>query len=357
MTRWLRYTPIAALSGVSIVWADPASQCHVQISSAPEDVATEIQEWVASEPRCAREIDVRVERGAFGLHIIAIDSSGHRRERVVPDAQSAAVLVVSWMADDSADEPIAAPPEARVEAPTIPDERLGRDIVGPERRHRLHVRPLRTGSTLRFDVVDWTTAGRRTWPGRRARPLSLANRCRRRLATRRREDSPDRDMPMQPSSSITDATAFGAYTRGLGPFDVRLQTGIGVLVDSRHDMMDMRDNRTTVSPELDAAALLELRLGDHWGIVGGPVLDLANDRHVPIEVSGVPRRREADVVTGKIFQIRPHKSVGELGDNARSQPAWCYRRHGRTNLGVRALYRSRESVHRSYARRRCRRHR
>jgi hypothetical protein len=290
MAGWLRYTPIAALFGVSIVSADPAPPCHVQISSAPEDVATEIQEWVASEPRCARELDVRVERGAFGLHIIATDNSGHRRERVVPDAQSAAVLVVSWMADDSSDEPAATPADARVEAPpTVPEERL--DETSSIRA---------TSPIARPSAAHWFTLGMSLTDdgyGVRGQVDVLAlGHWRIGLAGGWRqdaEDSPDRDTPMEPSSSLTDATAFGAYALSLGPFDVRLQAGIGVAVDSRHDMMDMRDNRTTVSPEIDAAALLGLRLGDYWGIVGGPLLDLVDDRHVPVELSaflGVARR-------------------------------------------------------------------
>jgi hypothetical protein len=288
MTGWLRYAPIVALFVASNSSADPAPPCHVQISSAPDDVAAEIQDWVASEPRCARELDVRVERGAFGLHIIATDNSGHRRERVVPDAQSAAVLVVSWMADDSFDEPAATAAEARVEPPpTIPEERLDEASIrstSPIARPGAHW--LTLGMSLTDDgygvrgQVDVLALGH--WR------IGVAGGWRQDA-----EDSPDRDSPMEPSSSLVDATAFGAYTRSIGPFEVRLQAGAGVAVDSRHDMMDLRDNRTTVSPELDAAALLGLPLGDSWGIIGGPLLDLADDRHVPVELSvffGVARR-------------------------------------------------------------------
>jgi hypothetical protein len=289
MTRWLRYTPIAVLFGAPIAAADPAAPCRVQISSAPEDVASEIQHWVASEPRCARELDVRVERGAFGLHIIATDNAGHRRERVVPDAQSAAVLVVSWMADDSFDEPVVEPPEAQLEPQaTLPEERLDEASVRS------------ASSVTRPSAAHWFTLGMSLTDdgyGVRGQVDVLAlGHWRLGVAGGWRqdaEDSPDRDSPMEPSSSLTDAIAFGAYSRSIGPFDVRLQAGLGVEVDSRHDVMDLRDNRTTVSPEVDAAALLGLRLGGYWGIVGGPLLDVADDRHVPIELSaflGVARR-------------------------------------------------------------------
>src|SRR4051812_3641665 len=95
---------VAALCARAV--AQPVTQperepCKVTIALAPTDVREEIEAWVRAEPRCERELEVRVVPTDDGLYLTARDPGGHVRERIVPDAQSAAVLVVSWMADDS----------------------------------------------------------------------------------------------------------------------------------------------------------------------------------------------------------------------------------------------------------------
>lgn len=108
----MRQLIVIALVGT--VWA-PATRaqpitipeqlpCKVRVIEAPPVVRKEVERWVAAEPRCVHQLDVRVEATAAGLHLIAVDSAGRIRERVIPDPQSAAVLVVSWMADDSTDD-------------------------------------------------------------------------------------------------------------------------------------------------------------------------------------------------------------------------------------------------------------
>src|SRR5213075_54522 len=82
----------------------------------------EIESWVRAEPRCERELVVRVMPTDDGmLYLTATDQRGHVRERVIPDAQSAAVLVVSWMADDS----IGPVPTVRADAEPVPVEAPG----------------------------------------------------------------------------------------------------------------------------------------------------------------------------------------------------------------------------------------
>jgi hypothetical protein len=76
------------------------SSCEVTISRAPDEVREAIEAWVKAEPRCSTTLDVRVVVTEGGFYMFARDSAGRIRERVVPDAQSAGVLVASWVADD-----------------------------------------------------------------------------------------------------------------------------------------------------------------------------------------------------------------------------------------------------------------
>ncbi len=86
------------------------SSCEVTISRAPDDVRQAIEKWVRAEPRCATTLDVRVIPTDGGLYLFARDGAGRIRERIVPDAQSAGVLVASWAADDGIPPPSTTPP-------------------------------------------------------------------------------------------------------------------------------------------------------------------------------------------------------------------------------------------------------
>jgi hypothetical protein len=86
-----------------------AAPCEVTISRAPDEVREAIETWVRAEPRCATTLDVRVVPTNGGFYLFARDPSGRVRERVVPDAQSAGVLVASWIADDLIEAPTPPP--------------------------------------------------------------------------------------------------------------------------------------------------------------------------------------------------------------------------------------------------------
>src|SRR5688572_26737906 len=100
--------------------------CNVTIAVAPAEVRAEIEAWVRAEPRCERELEVRVLPADEGLYLQARSRDGRVRERVVPDAQSAAVLVVSWMADDSL-------------GPTYPEEERAALFVPPVQPDQLEI--------------------------------------------------------------------------------------------------------------------------------------------------------------------------------------------------------------------------
>ncbi|HEY5937659.1 MAG TPA: hypothetical protein VIU61_23590 [Kofleriaceae bacterium] len=120
----------AGSAGAQPVTAPAA--CDVKIVRAPDDVRAVIESWVKAEPRCAVRLEVRVvPTQGGGLYLLVRDEHGRERERVVPDAQSAGVLVASWAADDSiipdapagpAPAPAFGPelPPAPVQAPAAP---------------------------------------------------------------------------------------------------------------------------------------------------------------------------------------------------------------------------------------------
>jgi hypothetical protein len=99
----LAAAPAAAQPGVA-----PASNstCALTIARAPDDVREVIERWVHAEPRCTTALEVRVVPTEGGLYLLARDEHGRVRERVVPDAQSAGVLVASWVAADAASAPM-----------------------------------------------------------------------------------------------------------------------------------------------------------------------------------------------------------------------------------------------------------
>jgi hypothetical protein len=78
-----------------------ASPCEVNLAHASEEVRAVIMQWVDKETRCGGPLEVRVVPTEGGLYLFARDERGRVRERLVPDATAAGVLVASWMVDDS----------------------------------------------------------------------------------------------------------------------------------------------------------------------------------------------------------------------------------------------------------------
>jgi len=76
-----------------------AGSCNVNIVRAPDPVRQTIEHWLANE-HCTLALQVRIIPTEGGLYLLATDDRGRVRERIVPDAQSAGVLIASWAADD-----------------------------------------------------------------------------------------------------------------------------------------------------------------------------------------------------------------------------------------------------------------
>jgi len=108
---------LAVVLAASTAAAQPRPPCAVTIARAPDAVRTVIEQFVAAEASCSVKLEVRVVPTEGGLYLLARDDSGRVRERVVPDAQSAGVLVASWVAADSNTAPVVAP--APLPAPVV----------------------------------------------------------------------------------------------------------------------------------------------------------------------------------------------------------------------------------------------
>ena len=121
---------LAMILAAAPVAAQPAPPCAVTIARAPDDVRAVVDQWVRAEPRCTTALEVRIVPTEGGLYLLARDEHGRVRERVVPDAQSAGVLVASWVAADSS---AAAPTPYDVRQPAIAAEPAApAPAAGPE---------------------------------------------------------------------------------------------------------------------------------------------------------------------------------------------------------------------------------
>jgi len=60
-----------------------------------------VDQWVRAEPACRVALEARIIPTDGGFYLVVLDERGQVRERIVPDATSAAVLIASWAADDS----------------------------------------------------------------------------------------------------------------------------------------------------------------------------------------------------------------------------------------------------------------
>ena len=83
----MKAVPYALLATTTIAAAQPITQpaettepCRVVVVLAPPDVRAEIEAWVKAEPRCVRELEVRVVPTRDGLYLSASDREGHVRE-------------------------------------------------------------------------------------------------------------------------------------------------------------------------------------------------------------------------------------------------------------------------------------
>lgn len=248
--------------------------CEVRFVRAPGEVRHVIEAWLAAEPRCSSSIDLRVVPTADGFYLLAQRPDGRIHERLVPDAQSAGVLVASWVADDwvappppPAREPALAPPlyttptgSPGVSAVSDPQPRpdraprwlsVGVLLAGDDNGGlRAEVDVFSRGSFTLGAALGWT----QTWIGRNT----------------------EGDAELW--SSDVAATGFTAYTLRGGRWELRGALGIGAAYSRVQGINDTAPGEPSAMPYSEgrglylvgtASLILSMRISERWGVHAG----------------------------------------------------------------------------------------
>jgi len=252
--------------------ADP---CDVRIVHAPDAVRAEVAKWLLDEAACGGPLEIRIVPTTEGLYVFAHDMNGRVRERVVPDAQSAGVLIASWAASD-ADAPKPAmsvelsysPPEPALAPPR--DALIRRYMPARASQQRMLAMQTFFGSTIvgmRGEYDVW-----RKGPWLASATMSIAH-----------DDYIDWENRGHDKLDFID-TKLMASVAAIGETDrVRITWGVsaGVLASyvrgtSYFDDDPMQPSYAYgtldalgLSPALEATATIGVRLSREWLIEGG----------------------------------------------------------------------------------------
>jgi hypothetical protein len=273
----VRACSLASLLVVTTANAQPVTRpeqtCRVTIALAPEDVRREIEAWVAAEPRCARELEVRVVPTDTGLYLSARDPNGRVRERIVPDAQSAAVLVVSWMADDSLGS-------------TLPPSPVQVDLPAPPALPPLPSAPVHEEAALevregfrvrrhRSEILIGALGGEHA-RGVRAQVDLFGHR--RWLFGIGGGWTREEQRAGEATSAQLRLLVGARYTAGRLSLRAQLGLGVDVLRGSHMDESERdMEGAHSVTPAAELGLYGSLKMTDAWGLVGGPILHVRGD--------------------------------------------------------------------------------
>ena len=313
---------LLGLLGSATVAAQPVmqpSQCDVTISRAPDEVRDAIEAWVHAEPRCATTLDVRVVPTEGGFYLFARDPAGRVRERVVPDAQSAGVLVASWVADDQVqpmppvpDEPpapvtpVAAPSTTPVIVPagvataatTTPGRgrwlTLGGIVQLGDGLHGEGGRGVRAELDLRH-YGKWTLGAVLAVASSRLELGGLLG-----------------DDYVTGSVGIVDVRALAQVSRSMSIgrlWNVGLALGGGLVVTHARAELESESFGATsgVSPTAEASLLITRKIGDTWALVAGPTLTYFEQEYRVYGSQGgmlLVQRKDVEVLAFGGFRFR-----------------------------------------------------
>lgn len=262
-----------------VIEPPPAHGCSVDVAHAPAEVRAAIESWVRAEPRCDKHLEVRVVPTAGGFYLLARDDQGRVRERVVPDAQSVAVLVTSWAADDTIPAAPAPPPPVEVVPPRAPlvrhpalqldDDRAGElDLLGGGLRARPGTRhPIMLGGLAAPDGA-FGIRGQIDVGNRGAWVLGISG------AALDGGAGGHGDQMRGGSRDRSELDVFLGRSTKVGPLTIRAQLGLGAAVTHRGDM----DTGPRIAPNAEASVLATMPLTARIGLIGGPILDVTRGR-------------------------------------------------------------------------------
>ena len=281
----------SAQPGVAPPAAAPAAPaCSVTIARAPDDVRATVESWVKAEPTCTVQLEVRIVPTDGGYYLLARDEFGRIRERIVPDAQSAGVLVASWMAADShggqtpydirkpslapAPPPMAAPMPAM---PEVADARppgmmpLVAAAPAPARERFLSIGAIAelsadSGGGVRIEW-DWRRRGR--WIFGFVGSASTSH-----------SEHYGYDAYGTINTFDSKVLAYvGASTRA-GGWGLRATLGAGVVHTSAEvDYDTMFTSADGVFPTAEATLSFDRDLGSSWALSMGPVISLFGQKY------------------------------------------------------------------------------
>jgi hypothetical protein len=267
--------------------------CEVTIARAPDDVRAVVESWVRSEAACSISLELRIVPTDGGLYLLAEDEQGRVRERIVPDAQTAGVLVASWIADDRgpvatpAAEPgppavAAAPRPASVPAaPLAESETLSPPGLAPIMIARTAARPTPQGRWLSVGgLVPMRSDGGLGVRGE----LDVYRRGRWIIGAA--ASIADNEMMLQSSSGYgnlvaTDIKAIGFVARvsSFGRWHVRPAVGAGVIYsEGLAQDASMFYPLDGTFPTLEASLVISRELGAHWAAYAGPLATLIDEQ-------------------------------------------------------------------------------
>ena len=304
--RSQRLVLLATLLGAGT--ASAQRPCAVAIARAPDSVRAAIEAWVDREPTCTVDLEVRVVPTDGGLYILARDERGRTYERIVPDAQTAGVLVASWMADDSMPSVHVAPRAVATIDETLAPDAPWADIVEPEAPAARH----ETSRWFSLEGLVGGSVGGGTMSGVRAN-LDLASFGSWSLGanvgiarggvglTAVAQDATS----IGAIQSTTDIKAVAYLVRqiDLGEWHVRPAFGFGAIHSTVHVDPDFAEtvmplDLEKTSPMVELSFGIARDVGPSWVLQGGFVLDVTSqEMNVPtVGVDGIAFvRRSMDV--------------------------------------------------------------
>jgi len=270
---------VKAVALALLLVAAPAAaeprRCNVTIVRAPDDVGAVIEQWVRAERSCDITLAIRVVPVPGGYRLNARDGDGRVRERIVPDAQTAGVLVASWIANDQTQDPFAvrnpSPPDPDDESLEPPGESLPMRVADHESEKPARRRWLSAG------VLGSTTVGVRAeldavvvgnWSFGIAASVT---RCDHAFANTLTHSDVD--------ASYWRALATIVRTFSVGRINFRPSLGIGALTAYGRVEQWAPVSKTygvvTTQATAQLALLLGVELTRNWAVHGGPIMTLA----------------------------------------------------------------------------------
>jgi hypothetical protein len=306
---------VATAGSASIAAAQEAPACKVEILRAPPEVQAVVEDWVRAERVCGPALKVRIVPTPGGLYVLATDASGRARERVVPDATTAGVLIASWAADDGAPAPVTAaapappasvpplaptaiamePPAPPAPPPVTPAPPLAPPSTYPSlvvlvdggRAQRRGLRSLDAGLVMTMSVgnasIDNASFGVKVGADLVARHgvrLGVAGGFVRSVWAYTNSFG----YPEQVETSDVRVVARVAVERQRGRWSGRLELGLGAVITSVATMSF--GSTSGVSPYGELGATVGFQLTPGWRLRAGPVLSLTA-QHIHSVETGV----------------------------------------------------------------------